>query len=75
MGHTAFDLKMIVAGKGQGAVRTGRHVATIAKSQYNEACSVAPVGNLFISILAAYGVTADRVGPYSTGPFAQLGSV
>jgi hypothetical protein len=70
MGHTAFDLPLIIAGKAQGAVTTGRHVATIGTSKYNEDCSNVPVGNVFMSILQTFGVTVDSVGKYSTGPFS-----
>jgi hypothetical protein len=69
MGHTAFDLPMIIAGKAQGAVTTGRHVSTIGKDPYGFDCSVVPIGNVFISILQAFGVAATQVGKYSTGPF------
>ena len=44
MGHTAYDLPMIIAGKAQGAVTTGRHVSTIGKDPYNFDCSVVPIG-------------------------------
>jgi len=70
MGHTAYDLPMIIAGKAQGAVTTGRHVATISKDKYGYDCSVVPIGNLFISILQTFGIAADKVGQYSTGPFS-----
>src|SRR5260370_42359889 len=68
MGHTAYDLPLIIAGKAQGAVTTGRHVATISKDKYGYDCSVVPIGNLFLSILQTFGVAADKGGQYSKGP-------
>src|SRR5262249_37495700 len=70
MGHTAFDLPMIIAGKAQGAVTTGRHVATIAKDPYGFDCSAVPIGNIFLSILQIFRITVDKVGKYSTTPFS-----
>jgi hypothetical protein len=72
MGHTAYDLPVILAGKAQGAVTTGRHVNLIGDDGYGFPCSNVPIGNLFISMLGAFGVAVDAVGPFSTGPLAEL---
>jgi hypothetical protein len=58
--HNHDDLPILLAGKGGGALRPGRHLA-FARST--------PLANLYVSMLEAMGVPTDRFGD-STGRLA-----
>ncbi|HEX8911762.1 MAG TPA: DUF1552 domain-containing protein [Humisphaera sp.] len=60
--HNHENLPIVLAGRGGGAVKTGRHVVY----QRNT-----PLCNLYVSMLNAAGVKADRFGD-STGPLGSL---
>jgi hypothetical protein len=59
--HRHTNLPVILAGKGGGAYRTGRHVKYAAT----------PLGNLFTSMLNASGVPNEKFGD-GTGPLGNL---
>jgi hypothetical protein len=71
-GHTDFDLPVLVAGKGGGALKAGVHLDLLGKTQYNEDASVVPVGDLLATFLQLYGIEQDGVGPYSSGRFTDI---
>ncbi|QDU41074.1 hypothetical protein Mal4_54390 [Maioricimonas rarisocia] len=60
--HRHEDLPCLVAGKGGGAVTTGRHMKIESET---------PMANLFLSQLEAVGVQRDRLGD-STGKLPGL---
>ncbi|MEZ4458614.1 MAG: DUF1552 domain-containing protein [bacterium] len=60
--HNHDDMPIILAGKGNGAFTTGRHV------RYNQR----PVANLFISMLQANGVMVNSFGDDGDGPLENL---
>ncbi len=51
--HNHDDLPIVVAGKGGGAIRSGRHLK-LEKS--------APLNNLYLSMLDRFGVPTERLG-------------
>jgi hypothetical protein len=59
--HNHDDLPILLAGKGGGAIKTGRHI------QYEPR----PLNNLFLSMLDRLGVKIDRHGD-STGRLSNL---
>jgi hypothetical protein len=61
--HSHSSLPVLLAGRGGGAVRPGRHVV-YSPGQ--------PLANLFIALLAAVGVEATSFGDEGTGPLAGL---
>lgn len=61
--HWHHDLPIVLAGKGSGSLKTGRHV------QYKKDT---PLNNLFLSMLDRMQVKADNFGD-STGRLGQLG--
>ncbi len=61
--HSHLNLPIILAGKGGGAVRPGRHVRYSGDP---------PVANLFISMLASVGVNVTSFGDDGTGPLPNL---
>jgi hypothetical protein len=61
--HRHTNLPVLLAGKLGGAVRPGRHLAYHGDP---------PLGNLFMSILAAVGVTVDKFGDNGTAPLPGL---
>jgi hypothetical protein len=63
--HEHTNLPVLVAGRGAGALRTGRHLAYPADT---------PMTNLLVSLLDKVGVATDRLGD-STGPLEHLGGV
>jgi hypothetical protein len=60
--HNHDDLPILLAGKGAGTIKSGRHMA------YN---NPTPMTNLFLSMLDRVGVPADHIGD-STGRLQQL---
>ena len=60
--HHYGDLPVIVAGRGGGTVKTGRHVRVDDKT---------PITNLYRSMLDTVGVQTEKVGD-STGKLDQL---
>mgnify|MGYP000855402801 CR=1 FL=1 len=60
--HNHDDLPILVAGKGGGSLRTGRHLVYDANT---------PMTNLFVSMLGRVGVPIERLGD-STGPLREL---
>ena len=61
--HRHTNLPLFLAGRGRGAVRTGRHI------RYTDD---EPIADLYISMLQAAGVPADSFGLEGTGPLSQL---
>jgi hypothetical protein len=59
--HTHEDLPVLLAGRGDGSIRTGRHVV------YPQT----PMTNLFLSLLDKMGVHAESIGD-STGRLGEL---
>jgi hypothetical protein len=60
--HNHDDLPILMAGKGGGTVRTGRHVRYPRNT---------PLTNLYVSMLQRMGADVDRVGD-SRGPLESL---
>ena len=60
--HNHDDLPILVAGKGGGPLRTGRHI------RYS---SETPLTNLYVAMLDLMGAPAKSFGD-STGPLAEL---
>ena len=54
--HTHYDLPVILAGKGNGAVKTGRHLVYPRHT---------PMANLFLAMLDIFGAPTDRLGDSS----------
>lgn len=63
--HSHFDLPTILAGRGGGAVVTGRHIAYPPMTSVN---------NLYLSILNIAGVPATAFGMDGTAPLPGLGA-
>jgi len=51
--HTHNNLPVVVAGKGNGTIRGGRHVRYPTNT---------PMANLFLNILDIFGVPTERIG-------------
>jgi hypothetical protein len=60
--HNHDNLPVVLAGKGGGSIRTGRHVLFEKET---------PMANLFLSMLDRVGVPTERIGD-STGLLTQL---
>src|SRR5207302_3357011 len=60
--HTHHDLPVLLAGKGGGTIRSGRHV------RYG---SETPLNNLWLAMLERFGARTDRLGD-STGVLGNL---
>jgi hypothetical protein len=60
--HAHDNLPVLVAGKGNGAIQTGRHIRFDRET---------PLNNLYLSMLDRMGVPADKVGD-STGKLVEL---
>lgn len=60
--HGIDDLPIVLAGRGGGGVRPGRHI------RYGGS----PLANLYISMLRQLGVSIDTFGDHGTGPIGQL---
>lgn len=63
--HLHYDLPVLVAGRGNGSLKTGRHV------KYNENT---PMTNLYMTLLDRVGVEPETIGD-STGKLAHLTDV
>ncbi len=62
MSHAHHDLPVLLAGRGGGTVKPGRHVRYPKNT---------PMANLFLSMLDRMGAPAERLGD-STGRLDQL---
>jgi hypothetical protein len=60
--HAHHDLPILLAGRGGGQLKPGRHI------KYE---SMTPMTNLYLTLLDRLGVKADRLGD-STGRVGQL---
>ncbi|RMG35551.1 MAG: hypothetical protein D6725_12305, partial [Planctomycetota bacterium] len=60
--HRHDDLPVVVAGRGGGTIRTGRHLAFEHET---------PMANLFVSLLQRMSVPVTSFGD-STGPLKQI---
>jgi hypothetical protein len=60
--HNHDDLPILVAGKGGGTIRSGRHITYTVGT---------PMSNLFLSMLDRVGIPAETIGD-STGRLQQL---
>ena len=60
--HTHNNLPVVVAGNGNGVIRTGRHVRYPTNT---------PMANLFLSLLGIFGAPTERLGD-STGSLKGL---
>ena len=63
--HQHYNLPVVLAGSGGGAVNTGRHIALPVQEKV-------PIANLFISMLQVAGISIDTFGMDGTGPLAEL---
>jgi hypothetical protein len=63
--HTHENLPVLVAGRGGGSVKPGRHIAYGTET---------PVANLYMTLLDRAGVHPDSIGD-STGKLVQLDSI
>jgi hypothetical protein len=82
--HYHWDLPMLVAGKGGGAFKPGRHIRYAstpdngAGSRETARRNDMPLANLYISIMQAFGMNASTFGsvdgttPYGTKPLVEL---
>jgi hypothetical protein len=61
--HSHFNMPILLAGAGSGAFTPGRHIRFPGEQS---------VGNLFVSILQAFGLTDTTFGDDGTGPLAGL---
>ena len=61
--HSHFNLPIILAGRGGGSIRPGRHIRYSGNP---------PIANLFISMLQTVGVQAPSFGLEGTGPLGEL---
>jgi hypothetical protein len=61
--HTHHDLPVLLAGQGNGAIRTGRHIHYPTNT---------PMANLFLNMLDIMGTPVERLGD-STGRLKALG--
>jgi hypothetical protein len=60
--HSHDDLPILLAGKANGTIQTGRHIRLPGET---------PLSNLYVSMLERMGVKIDSFGD-STGPLAEL---
>jgi len=60
--HSHYDLPLLVAGRGDGQLKTGRHIA------YEKST---PMTNLYLSLLERMDVPTEKLGD-STGPLKFL---
>ena len=60
--HTHEDLPVLLAGRGNGSLKTGRHIAYDKKT---------PVTNLYLTLLDRMGVEAETIGD-STGELSRV---
>ena len=60
--HTHHDLPVLLAGKGGGTIRTGRHIRYAQET---------PLNNLWLSMLERFGARTPRLGD-STGLLPNL---
>lgn len=63
--HNHDDLPILVAGRGGGAIETGKHL---------EFPTATPLNNLYLSMLGVVGAPIERFGD-STGPLTRLTSI
>ncbi|WP_395088715.1 DUF1552 domain-containing protein [Armatimonas sp.] len=63
--HTHENLPLLVAGRGGGSVKPGRHIAYAQET---------PVANLYMTLLDRAGVHPESIGD-STGKLVQLGQM
>ena len=76
--HYHWDLPMLVAGNAGGRFATGRHIAYPHRGKGGPANKEdMPMANLFLNVLAAYGIETPTFGttgsePYGTKPLAEL---
>jgi hypothetical protein len=63
--HTHEDLPILLAGRGDGSLKTGRHVVYSEKT---------PTTNLYLTLLDRMGVHRESIGD-STGRIEQLSEV
>jgi hypothetical protein len=61
--HSHFNMPILLAGSGAGAFTPGRHLV------YSDEPSV---GNLFVSILQAFGLKNTKFGDDGTAPLSKL---
>ncbi|MBI5512298.1 MAG: DUF1552 domain-containing protein [Deltaproteobacteria bacterium] len=61
--HVSLDLPVVLAGRGGGALRPGRHLRFTAQE---------PLADLYVSLLATVGVTVDRFGATGSGALPGL---
>jgi hypothetical protein len=62
-GHIKQDLPLVLAGRGQGKLDTGRHVVCPRGT---------PLANLHLTLLQKFGVDADHFNDTSTGNLSGL---
>ncbi|MDY7227995.1 DUF1552 domain-containing protein [Hyalangium rubrum] len=67
--HDTLNMPVVLAGRGGGKVRPGRH---ILYKNPNDLTPGVPVARLFLSMLQAVGVTATSFGSDGTAPLLEL---
>jgi hypothetical protein len=76
--HYHWNLPVLVAGRGGGAIKTGVHVAYPHSGSSGPSNKTdMPMANLFINFLHAFGIEQNTFGsdgeaPYGTKPLAEL---
>jgi hypothetical protein len=63
--HTHHDLPVVIAGKGTGKLRTGRHLLFPKET---------PMANLYLTMLETMGIRTSQLGD-STGPLQHLADI
>jgi hypothetical protein len=68
--HDTLNMPLVLAGRGGGKIRPGRHV--VYKDPLNFNTQGIPVGKLFVSMLDAVGVSVATFGQDGNGPLPNL---
>lgn len=68
--HDTLNMPILLAGRGGGKIRPGRHV--VYKDPLNFNTQGIPVAKLFVSMLDAVGVSVTRFGQDGDGPLPNL---
>lgn len=68
--HDTLNMPLVLAGRGGGKIRPGRHI--VYKDPLNFNTQGVPVAKLFVSMLDAVGVSATSFGQDGDGPLPHL---
>jgi hypothetical protein len=68
--HDTLNMPVLLAGKGGGKIRPGRHI--VYKDPLNFYTEGVPISKLFVSMLGAVGVNVPKFGDNGDGPLPNL---